>query len=184
MNKIRSDATWGGLAAEHREMLEQWLFEENLSYEATRELAQKEFGFTGSTTSLGRFYQHRAKERLVKELEELDSTTSAVNQTKVNMGNLRGAALKVIGKRLFESAMGRGEPKDLEFLGRLLMQSEEHEIQRQWLALARDRFEFSAAEAVVAEMPKLGHLTDEDLEREKERMLHFKEKLFGPDAPE
>jgi hypothetical protein len=55
LGKLRCDSTWAALTPEQREMLEGWLFEENLGYTEVLERAQKEFGITGTKMSLTRF---------------------------------------------------------------------------------------------------------------------------------
>jgi hypothetical protein len=55
--------------------------------------------------------------------------------------------LKVIGQRLLEKAMGGGDMKELVALGRLMTDGERREIQRERLALAREKFEFEYMKA-------------------------------------
>ena len=52
MRKMRDDSTWNQLTIEQREMLENWLFEENLGYAKTLERVQKEFGVEATVASL------------------------------------------------------------------------------------------------------------------------------------
>ena len=70
MSKMRSDCVFSKLTPEQADMLEGWLFEENLSYKDALERAQKEFGIGGSLTGLRRFYGHLAKERGRESLTE------------------------------------------------------------------------------------------------------------------
>ena len=70
MSKMRSDCVFSKLTPEQAELLESWLFEENLSYKDALERAQKEFGIGGSLTGLRRFYGRLAKERGRESLTE------------------------------------------------------------------------------------------------------------------
>jgi len=69
MSKIRCDSIWNGLTPEQRQTLEHWLFVENMGYKEASERAQKEWGVTGSSVSVGRFYRRVERERVLDELE-------------------------------------------------------------------------------------------------------------------
>ncbi len=62
-HKLRSDSVFAQLTAEQIEMLEDWLFEEKLSYKEVIEKLQQEFGVKTSQTALGRFYRRLAEKR-------------------------------------------------------------------------------------------------------------------------
>jgi len=85
---------------------------------------------------------------------------------------------------LLEKAMEGGDVKELVALGRLMTDSERQEIQQARLALARERFEFSAAEAALAELPHVEEMTEEEVKLENARILAIKHRLFGKDLPE
>src|SRR5579863_5091435 len=87
--KPRSDNSLVTLNAAQRERLTQWLFEENISSDATVRRCKKEFGINVARTTLRKFYcqeqQNRALERIaqcaknanrvVKELTERPADT-------------------------------------------------------------------------------------------------------------
>ena len=91
---------------------------------------------------------------------------------------------KQLQKRLLEKAMEGGDLKELVALGRLMTDGERREIQRERLALARERFEFSAAEAALAELPHVEEMTEEEVRAEDARLLAIKHRLFGKNLPE
>src|SRR6266478_2993623 len=184
MNKLRADSTWNELTPEQREKLDEWLFEEEVSYQETRARAQKEWGIESSISSVGRYYRRGRNARMLEEMAETQATANALNGTGLNMKTLRSSALKVIGKRLFEKAMDGCDVKELAALGRLMSEGEKREIQRARLALERERFEFSAAEAVLAELPHVEEMTEEEVKAEDARLLAIKHRLFGKDLPE
>jgi hypothetical protein len=183
MSKMRADSTWNALTPEQRQTLESWLFEENVSYQEARERARKEWGVTCSVWSVSRYYQRRLNERVVEEMAEAEQVADEVNGTKAEFKNLKASALKLIGKRLLERAVAAGDVKELAALGKLVSESEWREIQQARLALARERFEFNAAEAALAQLPHVEEMTEEDLKRERARALAIKHNLFGPDLP-
>ncbi len=77
MSKMRSDCVFSKLTPEQADLLEGWLFEENLSYKDALERAQKEFGIGGSLTGLRRFYGRLAKERNKENLADAMSACVA-----------------------------------------------------------------------------------------------------------
>lgn len=62
-SKLRSDSVFTQLTNEQIEMLEEWLFEEKLSYKEVIEKIQKEFGVKTSQTALGRYFRRLAEGR-------------------------------------------------------------------------------------------------------------------------
>ena len=156
MRKMRDDSTWNQLTIEQREMLENWLFEENLGYAKTLERVQKEFGVEATVASLGRFYRRRARERQVEELVEAQAAASELNDLPVNVADLREAAVKLVGKAVLKLA---GEkPEELEQLvsfTKLLLDSEDNDIRRSRLKLAQQYFDYEATAAANKELPQM-----------------------------
>jgi pterin-4a-carbinolamine dehydratase len=68
-------------------------------------------------------------------------------------------------------------------LAKVLLESERWEIQRERLALARERFQFDAAEAALAEIPRVSEMTEEEVKKEKERVQGIIRSIFGTDLP-
>jgi hypothetical protein len=184
MSKLRADSTWNGLTPEQREKLDEWLFVEGVSYEEARTRAQREWGIECSIASVGRYYRRGLNSRTVEQMEEAQDAATAVNRTGVRLKSLRDSALKVIGQRMLQKAMAGGDVKELAALGKLLTDGERREIQRERLALARERFEFNAAEAALAELPHVGEMTEEEVKAEEARILAIQHRLFGKDLPE
>ncbi len=183
MSKIRSDSIWNSLPPEQRQMLEHWLFVERISYKEASERAQREWGVTGSAVSVGTYYRRIEKDRVMGDLEEAAETAMGVNAAEGKVENLKSSAMKVVGMRLLENVMARGDVKELATLGRVLTQNEEKEIQRGRLALAREKFEFNSAKEVLKKMPLLEKMTQEDQEREDARMDAVRLAIFGTPPP-
>jgi hypothetical protein len=179
MGKLRSDSTWRKLSRTQREELGEWLFEENLGYQEALERVQQRWGIISSKTSLTRFARRLREERLLRDLLESQGSAEALGKSEARLESLRGASLLLIGKRLLDNAMSDGEVKELTALGRLMSDSEQREIQRERLALEREKFEFNAAAAALAELPHVHSETAKDIEREKARIQAIKVRLFG-----
>jgi len=184
MSKIRSDSIWNSLPPEQREKLEHWLFVERIGYKEASERALKEWGVTGSETSVGRYYRRIQKERVVDELEEMAETAVEVNAAEGKLESLKSSTMKVVGMRMLQNVVARGDVKELALLGRVMTQSEEKEIQRGRLKLAREKFEFNAAKAVLKQLPLLEKMTQEDQEREDAKIDAIRLEIFGTPPPD
>jgi hypothetical protein len=68
-------------------------------------------------------------------------------------------------------------------LARIILEAERRQIQRERLELAREKFHFNAAEAALAELPHVGEMTAEEMEREKARVDGIINRLFGKEVP-
>src|SRR5258706_6978157 len=121
MNKLRAESTWNELTLEQREKLDEWLFEEEVSYQEARARAQREWGIESSISSVGRYYRRGRNARMLEEMAETQQAVKALNGTGLNMKTLRSSALKVIGKRLFEKAIDGCDVKELAVVGRLML---------------------------------------------------------------
>ena len=182
-SKTRSDAAWSGLSPEQRETLEGWLFDDQLGYEEALERARSELGYAGSRTSLQRFYHRTATARALH-----DVTTDADGEDAEEA--LR-TGMRAIGKMFVRQVAENPEGiKDWAVLARLLLHNEENGLRREfddqrgdtwrgWLALAREKFEFDAAEAVLKQMQNGVNLDAEEFEREKARVLAIRKRLYG-----
>src|SRR5579863_1660697 len=149
-SKTRSDAAWSGLSPEQRETLERWLFEDQLGYEEALERARSELGYAGSRTSLQRFYHRTATLRALRDVAMDMDGADAEEALRTGMG----AIGKLFVRQVTENPEGI---KDWAVLARLLLHNEENGLRRDfdggrsdtwrgWLSLAREKFEFDAAE--------------------------------------
>jgi hypothetical protein len=181
--KTKANAAWNGLSAEQRDTLERWLFEERLGYEKALERARSELGFEGSRTSLQRFYHRTAELRLLR-----DAASEAESENEEE--SLR-AGMRAVGKIFLRAVTENTDGvKEWAALARLLLHSEGNGLQRKldgdksdtwrgWLALAREKFEFDAAEAALEQMENSADLDAEELAREKARVLAIRKRLYG-----
>ncbi len=183
MSKVRCDSAWNGLTPEQKETVEEWLFEQNLGYDEVLERARKEFGVEASKSGLCRFYRSLARERLKEDLCAAQAIAAEAQGAEVDLATLRGGAVKMIGKRLIDAALNPGEIKELATLANLMLMSEQHEIQREWVSLARERFQFSAVEAARKIQDLVEQQNEEDMAREMARIDAAQRRLFG-DPPE
>jgi hypothetical protein len=179
ISKLRSDALWNKLTPEQRKTLEHWLFEENLSYTETHERAQKELGLVCARSTIRRIYKQRSKLRGAADVADAQVGALDLESAGADVPTLRAGNLKLILTRFQEKVVEEAEVKEVAAFGRLMLQSEEREIQRERVALARERFEFKAAQAALKALPLADEMKAEDEERELERIELIKQRLFG-----
>ncbi len=175
LSKIRSDSIWNSLPAERRKIFEGWLFDERVSYAAARERAQKEWGVEGSLASVGRFYRRVERRRTVADLEAMADAAEKLAGTEGKLESLKASTMKVIGMQLLKKAVERDDVAELAAVGRVLTQTEDREIQRERLALAREKFEFQEA---IKQAPLLDRMSREDARADEIRLT-----IFGKSPP-
>lgn len=191
MKKQRSDSTWNQLSGPQQETLEKWLFDENLGYEETLARVKSEFGLEASRTSLGRYYQHRARQRQTAELVEAQAMSDALAAPELSTDAMRAAAVKLIAKTTLKLLCEKpGQLKDLESLARLLLLSEDNDIRRGRLKLEQQQFQYLTTAAASEELPKLARLLlsieeDETLDAHGKQakiqaLLYPESARFGP----
>jgi len=123
MKKSGSNALWNKLSPEHRELLDEWHFEQNLSCAEAWPRAQAELGFQGSVSSLKRYYQRRSDERVMEEVAE-----EAPGDVKV----LRLATMKLVAAQAFQQV--RETPDEVEKWGpavKLMVENDRNETTRE-----------------------------------------------------
>jgi hypothetical protein len=179
MSKLRSDAIWNTLTPEQREQIEEWLIDENLSFQAVHERGQKELGLTCSLATVGRFYKHLVRLRAVDELETGQDLADELVGAGTNLEALRESSMKLLVVRLLNKALAGAEVKEVSALGRLMLMDEEREIRRDRVNLAREKFQFKAAKAALTALPLLDEMAEADEERELARIEAIKQKIFG-----
>ncbi len=181
--KLRADSNWSGLSSEQYRTLERWLFQDNLSYRETLERARKEFGIEASPTSLQRFRRRILKEEAIASISEAEESAEEVKQTRANLANLRSSGWLLVGKQFLEKAIEGCDIKELRLLGRLMAESEEREIRRARVGLAREKFEFNAVKEVLKKAALFERMKKEDQEREDAKMDAIRLEIFGTPPP-
>jgi len=142
MSKLRADSKWNELTEEQRDVLEAWLFEENISYREALDRLQKEFGITAALSSLARFYQQLAKERMEAELLQVSRTARELNRKAPNLKQLNATAITLVNKRMIQLAVESPKNvKEMAMLARILIENEAVEIKKSWAELAREKYE-------------------------------------------
>ena len=130
MSKIRSDSIWNRLPPERRKIFEDWLFEERVSYTEALTRAEKQWGVTGSKTSVHRFYHRVQAEWAVSDVQVMMESAESLDATGGKAVGLKASAMKLVAMQLLERMLARGDVRELGVLSRMLTQTEDREIQR------------------------------------------------------
>jgi hypothetical protein len=189
MRKMRADSSWNRLKPEQFALLDDWLFEERLSYAKVLARAEKEFGLHASMSSIGRYYRMRAKQERIMELIEAQKAAWELNDLAVDRDELRTAVVKLVGKAALKQATEQPEQvEQLALLTKLLLKSEENDIRRARLKLAEKYFDYEKTAACQEELPQVrAHMLaigrDTSLSHD-EKMKRSHELFFGSPLPE
>jgi hypothetical protein len=202
MKKVRANAAWNGLSREKRATLEQWLFEERLSYNAALERASTELGFTGSRTSLRRFYERAKSERLLSGLTETGEVARTVEKSDVSVDRLRNAGLKLAAEMFLRQVAGSPEnTKEWAPLAKLLLQAEKNDswrkikeeengIRQRTLDFARVKYQYNTMAHALKALPQLKEIERANMDpevREFEDNKHInnlRRGMFGDAIPD
>jgi len=127
-------------------------------------------------TSLSRFYQQLAKERMQAELLEVRQTAFDVETTQIDLDQLSSAAITLVNKRLIQVAVEKpGSVRELVSLARIIVASEAVEVKKAWVQLEEDR----RAEAVEKGLAKAKR--EKEVRLQLEAMFdHRKPKMLPP----
>jgi hypothetical protein len=183
LSKIRSDSIWNSLPAERREIFEGWLFEERVSYATARERARTEWGVEASLATVGKYYRRVAQRRAVTDLEEMAAATTEVDGAEGKLEGLKASAMKLLGMQLLEKAIMRDDVREIAVIGRVLTQTEDREIQRDRLVLAREKFEYKATKAALKTAPLLNKIARNKQAREDAEVDEARLAIFGKPPP-
>jgi hypothetical protein len=181
MQKVKSNALWNELSDEQRATLDQWLFDERLSYIAAWPRAQKELGFKGSKASLHRYFVRREKERVMTEFKSLRDEVAAIRSAPEDAESLRAASMKVLGQFLFQQVrrapdkvkewapvadlMVRNDYNEIVRAGK----AKEHQIRRDAMEFAKERHQFDVMEQALKALPQLKELAEAKKDPRTER---------------
>jgi len=161
-------------------MVEKWLFDGHLSYEATLARVKSEFGLETSPASVGRYYRRRARERQMADLVEAQAMSDAVAAPELSTDSMRAAAVKLVAKTTLKPACERPDQlKELEALAKILLLSEDNDIRRGRLKLEEEHFHYEAAAAASYAKRAAFRPLDKDEHNHRHRGRDVKDKKDG-----
>jgi hypothetical protein len=199
LNKVRSDALWNELTPEQRGTLEEWLFDERMSYADALEKARTELGFRGSISSVRRFYQRVAQERMFQSLAETAKEVAQIEGAEVSAERVKNAGMKLMAQAFLRTMVETPE-KTNEWRGmaKLLLRREAMEsrvrlkeaqlqLQREQMAFDRCRWEVNIVRLAVEhseEFKNYSKAAEAEEYEENARLNKIRRRLFGQDIPD
>jgi len=167
MQKVKSNALWNELSAEQQNTLDQWFFEEKLSYAEILPRAKSELGFGGSCSSLQRYFYRRRHEKKVEELAECTQRAAEMSGAGSDVEAVRTANVKMLNCYLFQMLSESPEKvKEWAPVASLMVQNdhndayrqvkgEEHKLRRELMEFAKEKFQFDTTEQALKALPEL-----------------------------
>ena len=132
MQKVKSNALWNELSAEQQNTLDQWFFEEKLSYAEILPRAKSELGFGGSCSSLQRYFYRRRHEKKVEELAECTQRAAEMSGAGSDVEAVRTANVKMLNCYLFQMLSESPEKvKEWAPVASLMVQNDHNDAYRQ-----------------------------------------------------
>ena len=149
MRKLRSDALWHKLTPEQQNQVQHWLFVERLGYVRTHARMQKELGLNCSLSIIGPLYHYLNELRSHERETILQKLTDVITEPGADIQGIRTDALTVITKRLLDRSVERADTPEIAALGRVMLQGEACELERDRLELAREKIAFARERAIL-----------------------------------
>jgi hypothetical protein len=180
MRKPRSDSKLLTLPEEQQAQLAEWLLS-GLPYHKAKALLEKEFHVVTSLAALSAFWDEVCTPGLLARRQQAVSTADEIaEEARAKPGNFDAATIDAIKQKAFELAVSpRAAPRDVKSLFMLITKNRDQTLKEQQLKLDRERFEFSAAKAALAQLPALRHIAgDKSLDNDS-KLLAVRQALFG-----
>ena len=185
MRKTRSDSKLARLDEGQQAQLVEWLLG-GVPYHQARELVKKEFGLSCSISSLSYFYRDCCAPHLLRRRNQAVQTAEDIAQAATaTPGQFDQATIDAIKQKAFELAINpMSAAKDVKSLFMLLQKSTDQSLKREQLKLDRERFEFDAAQACLAQLPNLQTIARNPSLDERAKIDAIRTRLFGTLPPE
>src|ERR1700684_2970909 len=101
MKKLRSDSRWHAYTPEQQKKIEQWLFDDHLGYQKTRERMKTDLGLTCALSSIFNLYHYLAERRADNAFLNAQDLAGQVADSGVDLEKLRSASQVLIAARFF-----------------------------------------------------------------------------------
>lgn len=170
--KPRSDSKLNSLPLEQKELLVDWLVEENLSYKDAVERVEDEFGVSTSTGAMSTFYSTACWQVKIERSRELADSLGDAGETD----EFEAQAMKAVRQKFFELSLGsQVNLKDLKALAKIIGDSKALQIRVKDLEIKERRIELLEKKAAMADQAE-GIMGSQLTEEEKAQRMR---QLFG-----
>lgn len=181
--KAKSNSIIDGLPQNQRDQVETWLFEENLSYKDASARMLADFNIRCAPSSLSEWYQRRAQQRMLDRIAaSRDTANLVVKKFSENPADMYQVLLGMAGQIAFDKAFEEKEGLDAETIfnfTKLVMHGKKQAMEAEDLKLRRDKFQFDATKAALAQLPALRKIASDNSLNENDKLTQARQLLFG-----
>ena len=186
--KLSARSPLSKLTVEQRQTVEEWLFDENLSYLETGQRCLSEFKIKITIKSLFSFYRLVAQKRTLDRITHSANNANAVVKTFTeNPADTYQALIKVAGQIAFDKAIQSPDQLDLPTIRdftRLLIASRHADLNSKKFHLDREKWEFDVARTCFNHHAELQALVANKSLDEDARLQAIRRSLFGENLPD
>jgi hypothetical protein len=174
-NKPRSDSTLDSLNSEQKQLLREWLVDENVSYKDAKDRLWQDFHIRTSVSALSKFYATQCY--ALRSSQARDFAEEVVTQLTDGSEKYDEATLALIRQKAFERAYARdGNLADLALLVKMLTDTAKLELKKKDQQIAERRVKLLEQKAAQADAAK--DVTADQALTPAEREAKLKE-IFG-----
>jgi len=194
--KPHSGSKIAKLPREQQELLESWLFDENIAYRKAADRALAQFGVKMHPVTVMCFYhkirQQRNLDRILRSVKYADEVAKACaenpDETAKAIGNVVGQiAFTVAVSKSEEQAANKCKPVGLRHLSdavEIYLTTREDSREAQKVSLEREKWEFDVVRLVQQHHAALEKISKDESLDEDARLLAIRKSLFGEVVPE
>jgi hypothetical protein len=177
------------LTAAQLQQLDEWLFQENLSYRDIGRRWKTKFGFNLDQHAISRYYRDtKQKQNLDEIIARAHHANATVKKLAQNPVETSKAILQIAGQLAFDTAVqnASGEQPDLDTLRKVMdvyLDTRKDDREAGKLELDREKWEFDASRACLQHQAELQTITTDQSLDEDARILAIRQRLFGLNLP-
>src|SRR6185503_13939340 len=156
MRKPRADAKLLNLPEEQQAQLADWLLD-GMPYHQAAALVEKDFRVSVGISAFPGFWAAVCVPQLLLRRNRAHSTAEAVaDEAAKQPGRFDQATIDALKQKAFEQAMSPGaDPKAVKAIFSLVLKARDQDLDEKQLTLDREKFQFDAAKACLAQLPAL-----------------------------
>jgi hypothetical protein len=145
MKKLRSDALWHTFTLDQQKQIEQWLFDDHLSYQQTRERMKTELGLTCALSTMHQIHRYLSDLRADSAFLNAHDLADHVVDSGVRLEKLRSASELLLASRFLQTVTAKAPVQEIATLGRLMLQHQSRDIRRTQTDLAAEHLKLKAS---------------------------------------
>jgi hypothetical protein len=180
MKKTRSDSKLLNLPDEQQLQLADWLLG-GMPYHTARAAVAKEFGVSVGVSSFTSFWQAVCVPQLLSRRQKaVQASEAIVADVARSPGKINDALLVALKQKAFEVCNSPTSTADeIMLVTSMALKIRDQDLKEGQAALARDKFEFSAAEACLKHLPALRTIAAASGVPQRQKVEMIRERLFG-----